>query len=149
MLLLPILSSIAVSCAPVGAPSSQAEPASAPTMVPDLVGLPTTHALNGMFTSRFQDGPKPVRAVFTVTERELQWEVVFHFEFNGARHRYRGTAEGSLRDGSLHGRVRNDNRQRTFTFSGDMVQGAFQGSHAEVRNGIERSTGGTLTLREG
>lgn len=75
------------------------------------------------------------------------WSVAFHFSFRGQGHVYTGTAEGSLSGGSLRGRVRNENGRRAFTFRGTFSDGTFHGSHAEIEDGREQSTG-TLTLRE-
>jgi hypothetical protein len=111
-----------------------------------------THTLQGTFTApQHQDGPRPVRAVFTATEQERHWEVVFHFQFNGAQHAFRGTAEGSLEDGALRGTIRSY-RSRTFIFSGNLSRGVFHGTHAEVSRSGSRTGGpdtGILTLRAG
>ena len=121
-----------------------------------LAGVPTGEAddhettLTGNFTSGFQDGPKPLRAVFTPLEEpgeEGDYAVVFYFEFNGQRHEYRGAAWGSLGDeGELRGRVYNESRRRTFTFRGRFVGVTFKGTHAEISRRGERNTG-RLTLR--
>ncbi|MEM7351565.1 MAG: hypothetical protein AAF657_12205 [Acidobacteriota bacterium] len=87
----------------------------------------------------------PIEAVFTPTG-DGKWDVAFHFKFRGEPHVYEGQAEGSLTDGALHGEVRNENRQRTFTFKGTFADGVFNGTHREITRGRERDTG-TITLK--
>lgn len=101
--------------------------------------------LTGSFMSGFQDRVKPLRAVFTPAG-DADWSVAFYFEFNGRKHVYRGTAQGTLGEGELRGRVQNETRQRTFTFEGRFENGVFEGTHAEVGRRGERETG-TLSLR--
>lgn len=96
--------------------------------------------LTGLYGSGFQDGPRPLRAVFTATG-ERTWDVVFYFVFNGRNHEYRGIAEGDLLEGPLSGRVQNEPRRRTFTFRGEFEDGTFQGDHFEISRGRERKTG--------
>lgn len=85
-----------------------------------------------------------LRSVFTSTG-EGTWDVVFYFKFRGEDHVYTGTAEGSLADGALSGEVFNESKRRTFTFEGTVKDGAFAGTHAEIRGGGVEDTG-TLTL---
>lgn len=85
-----------------------------------------------------------VEAVFT-PKAEQAWEVVFRFQRSGTSHTYQGTAEGSLENGSLSGRVESDQRRRTFTFSGVVKNGKFTGSHASGEGAAAERTG-TLTL---
>lgn len=85
-----------------------------------------------------------LQAKFTPTG-ESSWKVSFHFMFRGQRHIYTGTAEGSLSNGSLAGEVKNENRRRTFSFTGTVSDGAFEGTHAELFDGRASKTG-TLTL---
>lgn len=114
-------------------------------------GSPTSAAdgqqtLTGNFMSGFQDRVKPLRAVFTPTD-ERTFDVVFYFNFNGRNLEYRGTAEGSLGEGELAGRVKNETGQRTFTFQGSFNEkGVLKGTHAEVGRRGERETG-SLTLK--
>ena len=80
--------------------------------------------------------------------------MVFHFEFNGARHAFSGKAEGPLQ-GKVRGRKASPYGRRTFTFSGDFRSGTFRGTHAEVgqsRRAMQadrKSATGTLTLGGG
>ena len=85
-----------------------------------------------------------LEAVFTPTG-EGKWDVAFHFEFRG-KHTYAGTAEGTLAGGDLKGRVFNEEKSRTFTFTGTFVDGEFHGTHAEIADGGEQATG-TLKLK--
>jgi hypothetical protein len=89
---------------------------------------------------------QPLRAVFTPTGVG-QWDVVFHFEFHNKKHIYRGTAQGNLDGGDLIGEVKNENKRRTFTFQGTFRDGAFHGTHAEIKRTGERRTG-SMTLAE-
>ena len=88
-----------------------------------------------------------LEAVFTATGQD-RWDIDFHFRFRGRSHTYTGTAKGSLADGELEGKVRNESRRRTFTFSGEFENGIFRGTHAEVYGSRQQRTG-TLTLRHG
>jgi hypothetical protein len=82
-----------------------------------------------------------LQAVFTPTDKADEWTVDFHFDFRGKPHTYSGTATGSLDSGGLRGRVRNENRGRTFTFRGTVQDGKFRGTHAEVKGGNTIETG--------
>ena len=101
--------------------------------------------LNGEYV--WNQGAKgDLEAVFTATGQD-EWKVAFHFRFRGRDRTYRGVAEGSLSDGKLEGRVRNENERRTFTFRGEFEDGEFRGTHAETTGGGQRRTG-TLKLSE-
>lgn len=102
--------------------------------------------LNGHFVWTSRDNKGDLEAVFTPTG-EATWDVDFHFSFRGKPHKYSGTAEGSIGEGELKGTVQNENRQRSFTFSGAFDGGTFSGTHAETTGDEEVSTG-TLTLSE-
>ena len=71
--------------------------------------------------------------------------MTFRFSFRDKPRVYTGTATGSLTEGALEGTVVNDDKKRTFTFSGAFENGSFRGSHAEATAGRERDTG-TMTL---
>jgi len=85
-----------------------------------------------------------LEAVFTPTG-DGAWDVTFHFEFRVKAHVYSGTAEGSLTEGSLSGKVFNENKKRTFLFTGSFEDGTFRGTHAEI-HGDDRQETGTLSL---
>ncbi len=104
-----------------------------------------SRAFQGNYLWSFNNETEPLRAVFTRSEREAKWDVVFYFRFDGTDHEYRGVAEGELDHGELSGTVKNENRRRTFTFQGEFEEGTFTGHHAELRGGGQRDTG-TLTL---
>jgi len=76
---------------------------------------------------------------------ESTWDVAFYFSFRGRDHIYRGTAEGSLTQGALAGKVRNENEERSFTFKGEFKDGTFEGEHSEVDGSSSWSTG-TMVL---
>jgi hypothetical protein len=101
--------------------------------------------LHGSYALADGDGKGDLRAVFTATG-ERRWDVAFHFSMQGKPHVYAGTAEGSLSEGALKGTVKDEGKDRTFTFRGTFEGGKFQGTHAEITGGREQPTG-TLTLR--
>lgn len=82
-----------------------------------------------------------LKAVFTPSGKDGQWDVAFHFEHRGKPHTYHGTATGSLTGGELKGTVFNEGKKREFTFSGSFTDGKFSGTHAESGRRL-----GTLTL---
>ncbi|MEM7352189.1 MAG: hypothetical protein AAF657_15420 [Acidobacteriota bacterium] len=86
-----------------------------------------------------------LRAVFEPTG-ESAWNVSFYFKFEEKDHIYSGTAEGSLTDGTLKGKVMSDgDKPRPFEFEGTFADGSFQGTHTGFRKG-EPSPTGTMTL---
>lgn len=100
--------------------------------------------LTGTYLWEGRGSSGDLQAVFTPTG-EAAWDVAFHFTFRGKPHTYSGTAEGNLSDGALKGKVFNEDRKRTFTFSGEFRDGEFEGTHAEIEGGKESRTG-TLVL---
>lgn len=110
-----------------------------------VTGADGKRTLKGSFEWTNSNKTGDLEAVFTPTGEGL-WDVAFHFEFQGKPHTYTGTAEGTLKGGELKGRVLNDAKNRTFTFSGTFTDGEFHGKHAEVDEDIEQPTG-TLTLK--
>ena len=103
--------------------------------------------LNGQYIWNFQkEKSGDLEAVFTPIGDD-KWEVAFHFEFNGAGHTYSGTADGSLAEGKLQGKVQNEAKKRTFTFTGVFEAGEFKGTHAELNSDGEPFDTGTLTLQ--
>ena len=101
--------------------------------------------LAGVFVWENGNTTGDLEAVFTPTD-EGMWDVAFNFEFRGKPHTYSGSAEGSLSEGRIEGRVLNENKKRTFTFEGSFADGEFSGTHSEVEGEKSFSTG-TLTLR--
>ena len=110
-----------------------------------VTGADEKRTLNGSFEWTATGKKGDLRAVFTPTG-EGKWDVAFHFEFRGQPHIYAGTAEGTLKGGDLKGRVLNDEKDRTFIFTGSFTEGEFHGTHAEIEDGSEHPTG-TLTLK--
>ncbi len=87
--------------------------------------------------------------MFTPTGKD-EWNVAFHFEWEGQPHVYEGTAQGSLSDDFLEGEVEdgdNDEDKRTYRFRGTFENGEFAGTHAKVSTEGESRDLGTLTLR--
>lgn len=119
--------------------------------VPSLLATETqtteTQTLQGEFIWERSDKNTsgPLRAVFESTG-EATWNVAFHFTFDDKKHVYAGTAEGSLTEGKLHGRVMTDGEEPSpFEFEGTFAEGSFEGTHASLREGEPRPTG-TITL---
>ena len=110
-----------------------------------VTGADGTRTLKGSYEWTDTNKKGDLEAVFTPTG-EGKWDVAFHFVFQGQAHTYAGTAEGTLKGGDLKGRVLNDAKNRTFSFTGTFTDGEFHGTHAEVGDGGERTTG-TLTLK--
>ncbi len=109
-----------------------------------LAGTEESRTLTGEFVWTHRGNRGDLEAVFTATGQET-WDVSFHFTFRGTPHTYTGTAEGSLSEGALSGKVLNENKKRTFTFTGAFKNGEFRGTHAEIEGQRVVATG-TLTL---
>ncbi|HKY32496.1 MAG TPA: hypothetical protein VJV23_08175 [Candidatus Polarisedimenticolia bacterium] len=109
------------------------------------IGRSDDRTLTG--TYRWTDGGAEgdLKVIFT-PNGDAKWNVAFHFRFSGSAHVYSGSAEGSLSDGALEGRVLNEQKNRSFVFKGTFTGGEFQGTHAETTRGREQATG-TLTLK--
>jgi len=84
-------------------------------------------------------------AVYFVETGGGLYDVEFKFRFQGTPHTYSGTAEGSLSEGALEGKVFNESKQRSWVFEGVFKDGKFLGEHAEIKRFGERRTG-TLTF---
>lgn len=110
-----------------------------------LAGDPAKTTLTGSYVwNNIPNEPGNVKAVFT-PKGEKMYDVSFYFKFDGQNHVYSGTAQGSLDDGDLKGEVKNENKRRTFTFSGTCKKGTFSGTHSEIGRRGEHKTG-TITL---
>ncbi len=101
--------------------------------------------LTGEYVWSSRDSGGELEAVFTPTGKGT-FDVSFHFEFRGEPHTYTGTAEGSLTEGALKGTVQNEDKRRTWNFTGSFKEGAFNGTHEETTGDSKRATG-TLTLK--
>ena len=103
--------------------------------------------LTGEFVWKHMNHTGDLDAVFTRTG-DGAWGVEFRFVWEGELLVFRGTAEGSLTDGSLSGTVVTEEPQRpqTFLFAGRFERGRFTGTHkASQASGGTHPTG-TLTL---
>ncbi len=109
-----------------------------------VAGAEESRTLAGEFVWNHRGNRGDVEAVFTATGQGT-WDVTFRFTFRGTPHVYQGTAEGSLSEGGLRGKVLNETKKRTFTFTGAFKNGEFRGTHAEIEGQREVQTG-TLTL---
>ena len=109
-----------------------------------VAGAEESRTLTGEFVWNHRGNRGDLEAVFIATGQET-WDVAFHFTFRGASHVYKGTAESSLSEGDLRGKVLNETKQRTFTFTGAFKDGEFRGTHAEIEGQRVVQTG-TLTL---
>lgn len=104
-----------------------------------------SQTLTGQFKWNRMDEPGDIKAVFTSTG-ENTWDVSFYFEFREEDHVYSGTAEGSLTEGELKGKVMSDGEKPSpFTFEGKFVDGTFEGVHHSLRDDEPAETG-TITL---
>ncbi len=107
--------------------------------------------LQGQFVWNASDGETKgdLKAVFTPTGKD-EWNVAFHFDWEGRSHVYEGTAQGSLSEGSLEGEVDDGDdgeQKRTYRFRGTFENREFAGTHAKVSTEGEPRDLGTLTLR--
>ena len=107
---------------------------------------PEIRVFEGQYKWVNMNNPGPLRAEFTATG-ENRWNVDFYFRFEGRERMYSGTAEGSLSQGELKGKIRNENGRRSFTFEADLDNGRLEGTHRETTRSRSRRTG-TLKLAE-
>ncbi len=91
--------------------------------------------------------PGDVNAVFTPKKGD-EYNVSFHFKFQGYEYTYTGSATGKLDNGHLEGEVKDQTGRRTFVFAGDAKSGNFSGTHAEIGRRDKRQDTGTLTLKK-
>ena len=110
-----------------------------------ITGAGESRTLRGEYQWDQRDETGELEAVFTPTG-EGAWDVEFHFEFRGKSHVYAGSAEGSLDEGDLSGKVFNEEKKRTFLFTGSFKDGTFRGTHAEI-HGDDKQETGTLSLK--
>lgn len=136
---LPLVATVPLSAAPAVEETASTDAGSEPAET-----AADTRVLVGEYQWRHQNQPGPLRAEFTATGEE-QWDVAFHFTFDGRDRIYLGTAEGSFLVGEFEGIVRSDDERRTFTFEAEIEDGKFEGTHAETTPGRAGRTG-TMTL---
>jgi hypothetical protein len=76
---------------------------------------------------------------------ESRWEVTFRFRFNGRSQTWKGTAQGSLTDGStLSGTATSGSRN--WVFEAGIEDGVMHGTHREIKRGRSRYPTGTFEL---
>ena len=109
-----------------------------------VAGAMETKVMKGSFEWNNENRKGNLEATFTPAG-DGKWEVAFRFEFSGQQHVYSGTAEGSLTSGTLSGKVHNEDRRRSWSFTGTSDDGRFKGTHAEIVGNGQQPTG-TLTL---
>lgn len=123
-----------------------------------LLTLPTAYAAHGAsvvpekitFQGEYQwradpRNPGALKATFS-PDGQGNYRVAFYFRFDGRKHVYRGTATGSLTEGPLKGKVKNERGNRTFTFNGTVGNGRFWGDHGEINRYGKIYGTGTFTL---
>ena len=116
-----------------------------------LVPLPTpagdqaeTTTFSGSYD--WKDGGSDELSVEFVPDGEETWKVKFRFRWNGDRKTWKGTAQGTLADGSeLSGTATSGNRNWTFVAS--ISDGVMLGSHEEIRSGGGGYKTGTFELK--
>jgi len=113
-------------------------------LVPSLAAEETA-VLAGEFNWTSQGVKGPIEARFKATGKDT-WAVSFHFDWQGRPRVWEGTAAGSLIDGPLQGEVFNSNKRRKFVFEGQVTEGEFSGTHAELDDGEPYDTG-TIKLK--
>ena len=103
--------------------------------------------LTGEYFWKHMNYTDDLNAVFTRTGNG-KWDVEFRFVFEGELLVFRGTAEGSLTDGELHGDVvtSNPDRPQTFFFAGRFERGRFTGTHTALQPSGGTHPTGTLTM---
>lgn len=90
-------------------------------------------------------GSDTLRAEFE-PDGDGAWKVEFSFDFSGDGYTWKGTATGSLEDGSdLTGTASWSRNHRTWVFTAKLVDGVLSGKHAEVR-GDKETPSGTFRL---
>jgi len=78
---------------------------------------------------------------------EGSWKVEFDFDFNGKAQKWKGTAEGSLENGSeINGTA--VWKKRNWVFSAKIEEGVMRGQHTEIRKDGGRYESGTFEVSE-
>ena len=87
----------------------------------------------------------PLSATFT-PDGENAWKVSFDFVWNGDELTWKGTAEGSLADGTeVTGTATDGNRN--WVFEGSIKDGVMSGVHREIREGRDPYESGTFEIK--
>lgn len=84
-------------------------------------------------------GSDTLSAEFT-PDGENQWKVRFQFRWSDKDHTWRGTATGSLEEGTSVTGTANYN-SRNWVFEGTITDGVMSGTHTEIRGEENYSTG--------
>lgn len=93
-----------------------------------------------------KDKSHPINAVFT-PNGEKKWNVVFTFNWGKGPQTWKGTAEGTLKDGEIKGDVKSGDEKRNFNFTGAEKNGAFECTHNELKGGKPLATG-SMTIKK-
>jgi hypothetical protein len=110
------------------------------------ISPPADISLTGQYVWKSDpQNPGDVKAVFTHKAGD-EYNVSFHFKFQGGEYTYTGSAKGKLDNGALAGEVKDQTGRRTFVFEGTSAAGKFKGTHAEIGRRDKREDTGTITL---
>ena len=107
--------------------------------------------LSGQYIWKRDDNniPGDLKAVFTPAGDD-SWDVVFQFDWKDEQRAWRGSATGSLENGYLEGEgMEERDRERTFSFRGNVKDGVFTGEHGSQRGGDWRKSGTLTLMRDG
>ena len=85
-----------------------------------------------------------VEAVFTPTG-EAAWDVEFRFAYARRRETYQGIARGSLREGPVHGEVKDNGGVLRYGFELEVEGDRLEGQHFDIWSG-RKKLNGTLRL---
>ena len=99
----------------------------------------TTQSFDGEYQWS-QGGDGALEAEFR-PDGEDQWKIKFRFKFSSRDYTWKGTAEGSLEDGSPVTGTAKGGGGRTWEFEGTVQDGVMIAKHAEKRGGSLQQTG--------
>jgi hypothetical protein len=88
----------------------------------------------------------PITAVFT-PNGDKKWNAVFTFTWGKNEQVWKGTVEGTLKDGEIKGEVKNGDEKRKFNFTGAAKDGQFECTHNEMTSGRPVATG-TMVIKK-
>lgn len=100
-----------------------------------------------VFTGHYdwRDGGRDELTAAFEPDGDEQWKVEFRFEFDGRRNTWKGSAEGSLEDGSeMTGTAAW--RSRKWTWSASLEDGVMRGTHTELKSRGKTYETGTFEL---
>ena len=91
-----------------------------------------------------QGGSDELSAEFTPDGPD-RWKVTFRFRFDGKERTWKGTAEGSLNDGTkVTGTARN--KKKNFEWKATVEAGVMRGRHTEIFDGGRKFATGTFEV---